>query len=123
MKRYIIETLVSSMGNGDSYLVKEFDDLESAKEHLQEIKVELRELCDDLTNTWKDVIEHFGYAYNSGMNSSSLRFEIHELDNTLEESVIDDIWFDKDDFDNIQNDIMEQQYKAEHSEEGEEENE
>jgi hypothetical protein len=121
MKKYTIyETLVSSMGNGGSYVVKEFEDLESAKEHLQGIKVELRELCDDLSNTWEDVIEHFGYTYDSSMHSSTLRFEIYELDNTPEESVIDDIWFDKEDFDNIQADIAEQRYKAEHSEEGEE---
>lgn len=124
MKEYaIFETLVSSMGDGDSYICKEFDDLESAKKYLQGISAEFYDICNDLSNTWKDVIKHFGYAYDSSMNNSSLRFEIHELDSTLEESVIDDIWFDKEDFDNIQDDITEQRYKAEHSEEGEEENE
>lgn len=46
------------------------------------------------------------------MNNSTLTFEIYELDGT-EESVIDSIYFNKDDFDNIQDDIMKQQYKKE----------
>jgi hypothetical protein len=117
MKEYTIyETLVSSIGNGDSYVVKEFDDLESAKKYLQDKQDEIDAICKDLTNTWKDLIKHFGYAFESTMNNSTLIFEIHKFennDNGIEESVIEDIEIDKDDFDYIQEYIMDEQYKDE----------
>lgn len=117
MREYAIyETLVSSMGNGDSYVVKEFDDLESAKKYLQDKQDEIDAICKDLTNTWKDLIKHFGYAFESTMNNSTLMIEIHKFennDNGIVESVIEDIEIDKDDFDYIQEYIMDEQYKDE----------
>ena len=116
MKEYAIyESLTSSQGNGDSYVLKEFDNLESAKNYLERIQTEIDDITHDLTNTWKDVIKHFGYAYNSSMQSSLLTFEIHKftiLDDEFDD-VIESIEIDKNDFDTIQDYICEQEYKDE----------
>ena len=108
----IRETLISPQGNGDSFQVAIYFDLEKAKQVLDEIEQNLIEESRDLTQTWSGIIKNRGYSYDSTMNKSTVEYSIWEVI-TEDDEVVDAIdtengfTFDINDFDRIQDEIIE----------------